>query len=68
VATPADTTPVAAPWQSITDYPVPVMDNVAAVLGGKLYSGLGLTDIFKQPAIVLAVRLRPEDRGVEPAR
>ncbi|MGW3660720.1 S8 family serine peptidase [Streptomyces sp. NPDC005151] len=36
-------TPYAAPWTTVADYPVPVMDNAAATLGGKVYS-VGGTD------------------------
>ncbi|WP_323183991.1 carboxypeptidase regulatory-like domain-containing protein [Streptomyces sp. NBC_01221] len=34
-------TPYAAPWTTVADYPVPVMDNAVATLGGKVYSVAG---------------------------
>ncbi|MFE7323737.1 carboxypeptidase regulatory-like domain-containing protein [Streptomyces sp. NPDC057565] len=36
-------TPYAAPWTTVADYPVPVMDNAVATIGGKVYS-VGGTD------------------------
>ncbi|MFD4946175.1 carboxypeptidase regulatory-like domain-containing protein [Streptomyces sp. NPDC058409] len=36
-------TPYAAPWTTVADYPVPVMDNAVATVGGKVYS-VGGTD------------------------
>jgi N-acetylneuraminic acid mutarotase len=33
--------PAAAPWTAIADYPVPIQDNGAAVLNGKVYSAYG---------------------------
>ncbi|GAA2569826.1 hypothetical protein GCM10010435_49900 [Winogradskya consettensis] len=37
-ATPRQANPAALPWSDLTDYPVPVMDNVAAAHDGKVYS------------------------------
>ncbi|WP_406423507.1 carboxypeptidase regulatory-like domain-containing protein [Streptomyces sp. NBC_00842] len=31
-------TPYAAPWTTVADYPVPVMDNAVATINGKVYS------------------------------
>ncbi|MFE7392724.1 carboxypeptidase regulatory-like domain-containing protein [Streptomyces sp. NPDC057582] len=39
----SSTAPYAAPWTTVADYPVPVMDNAVATLGGKVYS-VGGTD------------------------
>ncbi|MGW3661109.1 Kelch repeat-containing protein [Streptomyces sp. NPDC005151] len=37
----ASVTPYAAPWTTVADYPMPVMDNAVAVLDGKVYSFAG---------------------------
>ncbi|MEV0811051.1 S8 family serine peptidase [Micromonospora sp. NPDC050200] len=36
-------TPYTAPWTTVADYPVPIMDNAAATIDGKVYS-VGGTD------------------------
>jgi N-acetylneuraminic acid mutarotase len=38
---PASTTPSAAPWTEIADYPTTIQDNGVATDGGKVYSGFG---------------------------
>jgi N-acetylneuraminic acid mutarotase len=40
---PADTTPSAAPWTSIADFPTAIQDNLVALVNGKLYSAFGFT-------------------------
>jgi N-acetylneuraminic acid mutarotase len=40
---PSDTTPAAAPWTSIADYPTAIQDNLVAVVNGKVYSAFGFT-------------------------
>ncbi|WP_345044226.1 Kelch repeat-containing protein [Streptomyces sannanensis] len=35
------TTPYAAPWTTLADYPIPIMDNAVATMGGKVYSVAG---------------------------
>jgi N-acetylneuraminic acid mutarotase len=40
-AAPADVNPSAAPWTSITNYPVPIEGNLVDVFGGKVYSAYG---------------------------
>ncbi|MCW3820761.1 carboxypeptidase regulatory-like domain-containing protein [Micromonospora sp. DR5-3] len=35
-------TPYAAPWTTVADYPIPIMDNAAATIDGKVYSVAGV--------------------------
>jgi len=42
--TPADVNPAAAPWTAITDYPVPVEDDLVDVFAGKAYSAFGFSN------------------------
>ncbi len=39
----ADTSPAAAPWTSIADYPTAIQDNLVGLIDGKVYSGYGYT-------------------------
>ncbi len=38
---PSAATPSAAPWQTVADYPTPIMDNGVAAVAGKVYSITG---------------------------